>query len=116
MARSGPASARESSAAAQIGMKLRLHNEAEAELQAAAQWYEDRVAGLGEQFLTEAINAFSEIELHPERFTRVKHRTPREIRRRLLRRFPYSVVYELRQDQCIVLAIAHTSRKPGYWK
>jgi len=51
-------------------MKLTLHPEAEKELQAAAQWYENRVMGLGEIFLSEAIDAFIAIEKHPERFAR----------------------------------------------
>jgi hypothetical protein len=63
-------------------MKVRLHPDADEELQAAAQWYEDRVAGLGERFLTQAIDALAEIEKHPRRCTRTKHRTGREIRRR----------------------------------
>jgi toxin ParE1/3/4 len=96
-------------------MKLRLHPEADAELHAAAQWYEDRVIGLGEQFLVEAIDAFTDIENHPQRFGRAKYRTAREIRRRVLDHFPYSVVYEVRKEECIAVAIAHAARRPGFW-
>jgi hypothetical protein len=34
----------------------------------------------------------------------------------LVKRHPYLVVYALRGDEIIVLAIAHTSREPGYWR
>jgi toxin ParE1/3/4 len=97
-------------------MKLRLHPEADAELQAAAQWYQDRRGGLGERFLAEAIDALSDIERHPRRFAKVSYRTAREIRRRMLSHFPYSVIYEVRADECVAVAVAHAARKPGYWK
>jgi toxin ParE1/3/4 len=91
---------------------LRLHPE----LQAAAQWYEDRVAGLGERFLIEAVDALALIERHPGRSSRMKHRSPREIRRRMLDHFPYAIIYEVGTTECIVLAVAHAARKPGYWR
>jgi hypothetical protein len=97
-------------------MRARLHPDADRELQAAAQWYEDQVSGLGAQFLAEAIDALTDIERHPRRFARVGGRTRREIRRRLLAHFPYRVVYEVREDECVVVAVTHTSRRPGYWK
>ena len=39
----------------------------------------------------------------------------REIRRLLLRRFPYMVIYEVFPDEVMVLAVAHVSRRPHYW-
>ena len=59
-------------------MKVTLHPDADDELQAAAQWYEDRGGGLGERFLAQAIDALTEIEKHPRRFTRTKHRGARD--------------------------------------
>ena len=96
-------------------MRVRLHPEADDELQAAAQWYEDQAA-LGERFLVEAIDAFSAIEKYPRRFGRVSYRTKREIRRRMLDHFPFSVIYEVTATECVVVAIAHAARKPGYWR
>lgn len=49
-------------------MKVRLHPDADVELH-AAQCHEDQLAGLGERFLAEAIDAFTEIEKHPRQFT-----------------------------------------------
>jgi toxin ParE1/3/4 len=37
-------------------------------------------------------------------------------RRYLLRRFPYAIIYVVTDDALMVLAIAHTSRRPGYWR
>jgi hypothetical protein len=57
-----------------------------------------------------------EIEERPERFSRLETiKTKRDIRRGLLRRFPYSVVYEVLPDEVIILAVAHTSRRPRFW-
>jgi plasmid stabilization system protein ParE len=97
-------------------MNVRLHPDADDELQAAAQWYEDRVVGLGERFLSEAVDALTQIEKHPRRFARVKQRVAREIRRRTFPHFPYAVVYEVTTTECVVIAVAHAARKPGYWR
>jgi plasmid stabilization system protein ParE len=37
------------------------------------------------------------------------------IRRRLLRRFPYALLYSLDGDELLIVAVAHQSRQPGYW-
>ncbi|MDQ3397417.1 MAG: type II toxin-antitoxin system RelE/ParE family toxin, partial [Deinococcota bacterium] len=41
--------------------------------------------------------------------------TPKGVRRRLLHRFPYAVLYVLTGDLLLILAVAHTSRAPNYW-
>ena len=97
-------------------MRAGLHPEAELELQAAAQWYEQRVAGLGERFLSEAIDAFIAIERHPNRFARTRYRTARQVRQRSLDHFPYLVVYEVREAEGLVVAVAHAAQRPGYWR
>ena len=97
-------------------MRTRLHPEADAELQAAAKWYEDHQPGLGERFLDEAVTALTAIERNPRRFSRVRYRTSREVRRRLLDHFSYAIIYEVRTSECVVVAVAHTARRPGYWR
>lgn len=97
-------------------MNVRLHPDSDDELEAAAQWYEDRVGGLGERFLSEAVDALADIEKHPRRFARIRHRTGRELRRRMFEHFPYSIIYEVTATEYIILAVAHAARKPGYWR
>ena len=89
---------------------------ADTEFMAAAQWYENELAGLGERFISEVIDAFLSIELHPKRFPRCRYRSSREFRNRRLTSFPHSVVYEVRETECVVVAIAHPSRRPNYWR
>ena len=95
---------------------IRFDREASDELEAAAVWYERQGPGLGEEFLhsvgevLERIRSFPEIGgLHPH----VHHEL--SVRRVLVRRFPYSVVYLELGDEIRILAIAHLKRRPGYW-
>ena len=97
-------------------MKLRVLQQAEREARDAAEWYEDRVEGLGPAFLDEYESGLERIEKDPTRFGRLETITgPREIRRLLLRRFPYLIAYEILADEAMVLAVAHVSRRPNYW-
>jgi toxin ParE1/3/4 len=85
---------------------------AEAESQEAAQWYEERSSGLGIAFLKIVEQALAEISENPFRFP-VIHR---DIRRALLKRFPYGVFFRVRPDQIKVIAIMHLSRNPARWQ
>lgn len=97
-------------------MRARWIAEAEAELNAAAQWYEERKEGLGEEFLSEVVDAFVAIEKNPLRFPPPPNlRSPRTIRRRLLPRFPYSIIYEVNETEIRILAVAHAGQRPRYW-
>jgi hypothetical protein len=59
---------------------------------------------------------FRQIEQHPRRFAKLETtQLEGEIRRSLLRRFPYLVIYEVHPDIIDVLAVAHASRLPDYW-
>jgi toxin ParE1/3/4 len=98
-------------------MRLRISEEAEEEARAAAQWYEQRREGLGQRFLEVLVDAFGDLELHPRRYPRLAGLGGRrEVRRFLLSRFPYSIVYEVRPAEITVLAVAHVKRRPGYWR
>src|SRR5207253_486223 len=76
-------------------VRVRLLAEAEAEAQEAAQWYDGRQAGLGDAFLSALSVGLEAIELHPTRCARVSNvLARREVRRFLLKRFPYKVIFE----------------------
>ena len=54
---------------------------------------------------------------HPEQFPVYEGiATRRQFRRARVNRFPYVVVFEIRTDEVLVVAVAHASRKPGYWQ
>lgn len=87
--------------------------EAKAESTEAAQWYESARTGQGDAFLDALDAALLQISEHPERYPSWGKGRP--FRRMLLPRFPYLIFYTVR-DTCVeVHAVAHTSRRPGYW-
>lgn len=87
---------------------------AEAELEEAADWYlyekQSPQAALG--FLDEIDTAIERISSEPERGPRYSLGTHRY----MLNRYPYMVIYLIKDDSIRVIAVAHTSRRPGYWR
>jgi len=85
---------------------------ARAELIAAQDWYEDEATGLGRRFL-QAIDALVErMSENPRQFPVVF----KNIRRALLRRFPYSLFFVVEGDDLTVIACFHASRDPSHWQ
>jgi hypothetical protein len=98
-------------------VKLRVIAEAQLEFLDASQWYEEMRQGLGTEFLSVLGHAFGLIERFPRIATRISSKkSPVERRRFVLEGFPYAVIYEVRAEEVVVLAVAHTRRRPGYWK
>ena len=93
---------------------FQLSDPASAELTDAIRWYEQQSAGLGGELFDAITEAIDLIRTHPE--IGVPRRTRRPTRQLLVNRFPYNVVYRIRDDDIYVVAVAHTSRRPDYWK
>lgn len=93
-------------------MRLIYHPDAEAELIEAARFYEGRVSTLGAQFLDAVDEAIGAIQDAPDRPGVIAS----NVRRYLLRRFPYAIYYRVRLDEIRVLAFKHHSRHPDYWR
>jgi toxin ParE1/3/4 len=91
---------------------VRLHEEALAELEAEALFYETKVRGLGERFTSEVEAAVKIAAEFPEMGSPFKFGT----RRVFPKRFPFSVVYRIRTSEVVVLAVVADARKPGYWR
>jgi plasmid stabilization system protein ParE len=89
-----------------------IHPDAEMEFAAAADFYDQREAGLGESFSKEVFATIDRIIEFPNSWPRTSQRT----RRCLCNRFPYSVIYRNTDTDLTIYAVAHQSRKPGYWK
>ncbi len=92
--------------------KFLVRRVAQLEIQDTANWYEDRESGLGARFIGEVDACFESIRLAPRRYPAVY----REIRRALLKQFPYAVYFVLREDSVIVVGCMHTSRHPKRWQ
>jgi plasmid stabilization system protein ParE len=93
-------------------MQLTYHPEAELELREAARGYEDQVAGLGERFLREFDAAVQEIRAAPTRWRIVED----DLRRYMIRRFPYGIYYRVEGDSIRILVVKHHRRHPDYWR
>ena len=93
-----------------------LAPEALAEVAEAAAWYESQRAGLAAEFLGEIDRGLSMLMTRPASFPRLVDVAPDlEIRRMLLPRFPYAVVFLQLPNEIRVIAVAHARRQPGYW-
>lgn len=95
---------------------VRLLPSAEEEAADAAEWYEARRPGLGARFLDSLAAAMAQLARLPDSgavFFTLKDGRP--VRRILLSGFPYALCYERSESSIIVLAVAHTRRRPGYW-
>ena len=95
---------------------VRLSSEAVDELAEAAGWYGERRRGFELEFLAEVERVLPLIGTSPGSFPRVLD-LPKDlvIRRALLPRFPYAVVFIDLGTEVRVLAVAHAKRRPGYW-
>ena len=85
---------------------------ADEELVEAAKFYESRSNGLGVDFLAELDHVIARITDHPYAGAVVSG----AVRRRLLRRFPYGVLYRLEADEIVIVAVMHLRRRSGYWR
>jgi len=92
-----------------------LHPEALVELREAAEWYEARAAGVGEEFVTLFQRHLDAAAPHARPGTPVPYARRADVRWLLLRpRFPFGIILLL--DPRSVIAVAHLHRKPAYWR
>jgi plasmid stabilization system protein ParE len=95
-----------------LNSRVSFHLLAEQELNDACLYYEDKSTGLGSAFLEAIVRALDDIRKYP----RAASPAAESVRRKLVRRFPYAILYSVRGDTIRVLAIAHQMRRPLYWR
>ena len=93
-------------------MKYSFHSDAETELNEAVDYYNACQEGLGLEFAREIYYAIENICKFPSAWTPFSQNT----RKCLLRRFPYGVIYQYRNEEAIIIAIMQLNRKPNYWR
>lgn len=91
---------------------VRFHDAARAELVHEVGYYGGIARSLGERLAGAVEQAVALAAEYPEMGSPYKHGT----RRVFPRKFPFSIVYIVRETEIVVLAIAPFSRKPGYWR
>ncbi len=94
-------------------MKFYFHAKAEAEFHNAVAYYENCRPGLGLRFAKEVLNTINRIIEFPEAWSALSSNT----RRCLLNRFPYGIIYRIRQksEYLEIIAVADLRRRPDYW-
>lgn len=97
-----------------MNLPLRLLDLAKREAHADARWYERRQSGLGRRFLQTLYATLMSVEQRPTHYPHLET-VPDDvpIRRAITKRFPYLVIFEIRCDEIVVLAVAHTRRRPN---
>ena len=86
--------------------------EAVEEARQARLWYAERSTDFARRFSMELDGAIEQISLSPRRWPEHKHGT----RRYRLNRFPFLIVYRLRNDRIEIIACQHAHRRPAYWR
>jgi len=91
---------------------VRFHPEAEAEMIAAAAYYEAQQKDLGRRFLISVRDSLNRIQVNPLLYPIVEE----DVRRCLTRTFPYGVLFRAKPDELIIISVMHLHRDPDYWK
>ncbi|WP_281244592.1 type II toxin-antitoxin system RelE/ParE family toxin [Vreelandella subterranea] len=98
-------------------MRVSVSREAAAELEEAAAWYEQEEVGLGERLIDAFEQAIRLLEEPNPPLVPVPHKAAESGAKQLiLYRFPFSLITIERNQTFIVVAFAHHSRKPGFWR
>jgi len=93
---------------------LIIRPEAESDVLHAAEWYESRLDGLGADFLDQVNRLLDSIRRNPRQF-KVRYEK-HSLRWGLVSRFPYKVVYLLKEDTIHVIAVIHAARHHSVWR
>lgn len=92
--------------------RLLIRPDAELDIQAAFEWYETHASGLGSEFVRAVDVCLSGLGRNPLAYPLVY----RQVRRAMLRRFPYNILYVLDQQNIAVVACYHSKRDPKSWQ
>jgi len=93
-------------------MRYRFHPAARAELLKSIQYYESQQSGLGRRFLDAVTEAVHRIQAHPSMY-RLISTTWRQCR---VPRFPFGIIYRVKDRRIEIIAVMHLHREPGYWQ
>lgn len=93
--------------------EVQLSEEAEEDVFESFNWYEKKQSGLGDEFLSEIQNSFQLIGKNPESY-RIRYR--QKVRAFVVDRFPFLILYIIKEKMVDVVSVFHTSRNPKTWK
>ena len=94
-------------------MNLEFRPQARLEFDEAADWYEEQEAGMRAEFVYAVDAAIRQILLRPKTFPIIQGTV---IRRALVRKFPYVILFSADEQLVLIRAVFHTSRNPLIWR
>jgi toxin ParE1/3/4 len=95
-----------------VSRGLRVAPAAARDIVRAYDWYEEQRPGLGEQYRAELNVAFALLQ----QFSEAGPAVHRELRRLLVRRFPYALYYRLTDADIVIRGCLHLHSDPGHWR
>jgi len=93
-------------------ISVKFHSEADAEMMAAAVFYETQHTGLGKRFLAEVQHSLSLIQINTTLYPVIHN----DVRRCITRTFPFNLLYRMTSNQIVVIAVMHQNKDPDDWK
>ena len=94
--------------------RLEIRPDALVDIEEAARWYDEQQSGLGSEFAREVIEAADTLLKNPLSY-RLRHKR-KNVRWKLLDRFPYRIVFRITEDLITVVAVIHSVRHDRHWK
>lgn len=95
-----------------MSYRLLIKPEAELDLEDAYNWYEQQSRGLGSEFIRVVDASLANIQLNPLAYPLIY----KQVRRKLVRRFPYAIFYLVNKDTIAIIAVFHAQRDPKQWQ
>ncbi|MFI5297968.1 MAG: type II toxin-antitoxin system RelE/ParE family toxin [Polyangiales bacterium] len=95
---------------------MRVLDAAREELADAVLWYESETLGAGLRLAKHIEQTFARIANNPRAFARMRGYEHPQVRRAIVTRFPYVVIFCVFQGEVTIVAIAHAKRAPFFWE
>lgn len=92
-------------------MNLRFHSEALDDYEESADYYQAISVVVAKRFVSEIERSIQNIKSHPLACPVIED----DVRRCLLKRFPFGIYFSIEHDHILILAVMHLSRRPRYW-
>ena len=93
-------------------MKIEIHELAVNEFNDAIDWYELQASGLGKRFKKSVMNQVQKIKRNPTWFLKEAD----DIYKAYVPKFPYKILFTLKENKIVIWSVARMHRKPWYWQ
>ena len=93
-----------------MSYELVLQSEAIIDIQKAFEWYENRAAGLGYEFIGEIEEGFERLSKNPQHYSAINQK----YRKHRINRFPYLIVFEIEEKKVVINSVRHISQEPKH--